>query len=84
MSWKEINARWKAESPTFFKKVQRMGVTLTAAGVAATATPAIPNAHIPEIVTTLGGYAITAGLCISFISKLTVSDPDTQLPKSNG
>lgn len=75
MTWKEVSSRWKAESPSFFKKLQNLGVTLTATGVAATATPAIPNAHIPEIVTTLGGYAITAGLCIGIISKLTCQDP---------
>lgn len=74
MTWKEISARWTAESPVFFKKVQNLGVTLTATGLAATATPAIPNAHIPGIVTTLGGYAITAGICIGIISKLTCQD----------
>ena len=77
MTWKEISTRWAAESPVFFKKIQNIGVTLTAAGVAATATPAIPSAHIPAIVITLGGYAITAGLCIGIISKLTIQDPPT-------
>lgn len=80
MTWKEISARWSAESPKLFKKLQNLGVTLTATGVAATASPSIPNAHIPEIVTTLGGYAITAGLSIGIISKLTCTDPN-QLPK---
>lgn len=79
MSWKEISARWQAESPKFFKKLQNLGVTLTATGVAATATPAIPSAHIPEIIAKFGGYAITAGLSIGIISKLTCADP-TQLP----
>lgn len=74
MTWKEINSRWTAESPAFFKKWQTRGVAITAFGIAATATPAIPGAHIPAIVTTVGGYAITAGLCIGFLSKLTVKD----------
>jgi len=81
MRWSEISARWSAESPKFFKKLQNLGVTLTATGIAATATPAIASAHIPAIVTTLGGYAITAGLTLGIISKLTVQDTN-QLPKS--
>lgn len=81
MTWKEINSRWTAESPAFFKKIQNLGVTLTATGVAATAVPAIPSAHIPAIVTTLGGYAITAGICIGIVSRLTCKDtPDTTKP----
>lgn len=75
MKWSELSARWSSESPQLFKKFQNFGVTLTATGVAATAVPTIPNAHLPEIVTTLGGYAITAGLSISIISKLTCQDP---------
>lgn len=81
MKWSEISARWTAESPKFFKKVQNAGMTLTATGMAAIATPAIPNVHIPEIVGTLGGYAITAGVCIGIISKLTCVNPN-ELPKT--
>lgn len=81
MKWSEISARWSAESPKFFKKMQNLGVTLTATGVAATATPAIATAHIPAIVGTLGGYAITAGVCIGLVSKLTCADPNA-IPKS--
>ena len=80
MSWSQISARWKAESPAFFKKLQNVGVSLIAAGGAATASPAIPNLHVPELITTIGGYALTAGFCIGLVSKLTVNDTTT-LPK---
>lgn len=81
MSWKEISARWQAESPKFFKKVQNIGVSLMAAGGAATAAPVVPNLHVPELITTLGGYALTAGFAIGIVSKLTCADP-TQLPNN--
>lgn len=72
---KTLIQRWKLQSPTIFKKFTNFGVTLMSAGIAATASPTVPNLHIPPIVTTLGGYAITAGFCIGLISKLTVKDP---------
>lgn len=71
-----MSARWASESPKLFKKITNIGVSCTAAGLAATATPSIPGLHIPAIVGTIGGYMLTAGFVTSVIAKLTCQDPD--------
>lgn len=79
MSWQEIKARWKSQSPVIFKRFQNFGISLASAGTAGIAIPAIPSVHFPPIISTVSGYAIVAGFCIGLISKLTVQDT-SQLP----
>lgn len=71
-AWDRLNAA----TPVFFKKITKWSAGVLATGVALTATPAIPGAHIPEIVTKLGGYMITIGIVGAGVSKLACSDPD--------
>lgn len=74
MTWSEIQARWKAESPVLFKKLQNFGASLFTAGTAGLAIPIIPTVHFPPIIGTVSGYFIVSGFCIGVISKLTCKD----------
>ena len=65
-----LKQRWKAPTPKFWKKVQRLGILLTAVGTAlATAPVALPAAVI-----TAGAYAAFGGGLIAAMSQLTVED----------
>ena len=65
-----LKQRWKAPTPKFWKKVQRLGIVLTAVGTAlATAPVALPAAVI-----TAGAYAAFGGGLIAAMSQLTVED----------
>ncbi len=65
-----LKQRWKAPTPKFWKKVQRVGILLTAVGTAlATAPVALPAAII-----TAGAYAAFGGGLIAAMSQLTVED----------
>lgn len=65
-----LKERWKAPTPKFWKKVQKVGILLTAVGTAlATAPVALPAAII-----TAGAYAAFGGGLIAAMSQLTVED----------
>lgn len=65
-----LKQRWKAPTPKFWKKVQKLGIVLTAVGTAlATAPVALPAAVI-----TAGAYAAFGGGLIAAMSQLTVED----------
>ena len=62
--------RWKAPTPKFWKKVQRVAITLGAvAGVIITAPVSIPATII-----TVAGYVATAGTVAATLSQLTVDN----------
>jgi ABC-type xylose transport system permease subunit len=62
--------RWKAPTPNFWKKVQRLAITLGAvAGVIITAPVSIPATII-----TVAGYVATAGTVAATLSQLTVDN----------
>ena len=62
--------RWKAPTPNFWKKVQRLAITLGAvAGVIITAP-----VSIPATVITVAGYVATAGTVAATLSQLTVDN----------
>ena len=62
--------RWKAQTPKFWKRVQRVAITLGAvAGVILTAPVSLPTA-----VVTAAGYVATAGTVAATLSQLTVKD----------
>lgn len=65
-----LKQRWKAPTPKFWKKVQRLGIVMTALGTAfATAPVALPAAVI-----TAGAYIAFGGGLIATMSQLTVED----------
>jgi len=67
---KELKGRWKAKTPNFWKKVQKVAIAL---GAAATIIVAAPIA-LPAAVVTVAGYVITAGTVAATLSQLTVEN----------
>ena len=62
--------RWKAPTPNFWKRVQKVAITLGAvAGVILTAP-----VSIPATVITVAGYVATAGTVAATLSQLTVDN----------
>ncbi len=81
---KEIIARFKNESPSFFKKIQIWMVSLGGTGLAIVALPTqIPQVTFPPEFITLGYHLITIGAVGAILSKLPVSDPSVLTPKQN-
>ncbi len=72
---KELITRLSHPSPTFFKKIQVIGVSILGIGTALVATPGLPI-----IIATIGGYLITGGTIATIVAKFTVSD-NTVLPE---
>lgn len=67
MKLKELKNRWKAETPKFWKKVQKISI---AAGVIGGAIIAAPIA-LPAAVITVGGYLVAVGSVGATLSQLT-------------
>ncbi len=63
----ELKARWKSESPDFFKKVIHFGIALGAIGAGILTSPIA----LPAIVVTAGGYLVTVGSTAAVIAKFT-------------
>jgi hypothetical protein len=63
-----IKQRWSAPTPKFWKRVQKIAITIGAiAGVIVTAPITLPVA-----VVTVASYAITVGTVAATLSQLTV------------
>ena len=71
---KTILKRITSDSPSFFKKIQTIGITLGAVGLAIVSVPASVIA-LPAIVTTMAGYFIAIGTVAAAVAKTTVADP---------
>lgn len=69
----EIIKRFTSESPTFFKRIQAIGITL---GVAGAAILAIPTGTIalPAALVTAAGYFVAVGAVAAAVAKATVKD----------
>jgi ABC-type xylose transport system permease subunit len=65
-----IKQRLLAPTPKFWKKVQRLGIALTAVGTFVATAPI----SLPATIVTLGGYAAFGGGLITVLSQLTVDD----------
>ena len=63
-----LTQRLRAPSPTFFKKIQRIGLIMGSIGGAILAAPFT----LPAAVLTAAGYLATAGLVASAVSATTV------------
>ena len=66
----ELKKRWKAKTPTFWKKVQRIAIVAGAVAGVILAAPV----SIPAAVITAAGYVVTAGTVAATLSQLTVDD----------
>jgi hypothetical protein len=66
---KNIKKRWNAPTPKFWKKVQKIGITVGGLGLILVAPPVG--------LTVAGGYLIATGSVIGLLSQLTVKDNAT-------
>ena len=66
----EIIKRLKSETPTFFKKLRNIGITLGTIGGIIVAAPVA----LPAVIITIGGYMIVGGSVIASVSQLTKKD----------
>lgn len=65
-----IRQRWSAKTPKFWKKVQKVAITLGAVAGVLIAAPIT----LPAAVVTVASYAITAGTVAATLSQLTVEN----------
>lgn len=77
----ELSKRWTEGSPKFFKKLISFGAWLTATGLGLIAIPAGLTELIPKdvnfdlsLLSKIASYLVLAGLIISVVAKLPVSD----------
>ena len=62
-----LRERWNAKTPSFWKKVQRVGIIAGAVGAAIIAVPV----SLPVVVVTSAGYLIAIGGVTATLSQLT-------------
>ena len=67
-----IKQRWSAKTPKFWKKVQRVAITVGAIAGVIIAAPIT----LPVAVVTVASYAITVGTVAATLSQLTVETND--------
>ena len=67
-----LKERWMAPTPKFWKKVQSIGLALTAIGSVLASAPV----SLPVAVVTAGSYAAFGGSLIAAMSQLTVDDSE--------
>jgi ABC-type xylose transport system permease subunit len=67
---KTLKDRWSSKTPTFWKKVQRIGIVAGAVGAAIIAAPVA----LPAALVTASGYLVAAGGVTAALSQLTVND----------
>lgn len=67
---KTLKDRWESKTPTFWKKVQRIGLVAGALGAALIAAPVA----LPAALITASGYLVAVGGVTAALSQLTVED----------
>jgi hypothetical protein len=67
---KTLKDRWSAKTPTFWKKVQRVGLVAGALGAALIAAPIA----LPAALVAASGYLVAVGGVTAALSQLTVDD----------
>lgn len=77
LSLKNLIARAKAESPTFFKRLKRLGIAVSALGVALIGLKSTYPANMAFLPDNIPGYLVTAGAAIASVCMLAVKDPDS-------
>ena len=66
----EIKIRATMPTPPFFQKLKKIGLVIAAIGLAILSAPGF----VPELLTEIAGYAITAGTILVSICQLTVDE----------
>lgn len=65
---KNLKKRWNAKTPTFWKKMQKIGIIAGTIGGIIVASPVA----LPAILVSASGYLILAGTVTATLSQLTV------------
>jgi hypothetical protein len=65
-----MKERIKADTPKFWKKVRKIGLTATAVG----AVIASSTVALPAVIVAIGGYLATAGAITTALSQLAVHE----------
>jgi hypothetical protein len=68
----EVIKRWKSKTPSFWKKVQRIGLIAGGIGAVIIASPIA----LPTAIVYIGGYLTLAGSVTATLSQLTVEDKE--------
>lgn len=68
----EVVKRWKSETPSFWKKIQRIGLIAGGIGAVIIASPIA----LPAVLASVGGYLALAGSVAATLSQLTVEDKE--------
>lgn len=75
MNWyKEIKARWVAETPEFWKKVLNFSISLGTSAVAVLGVDKLfelQSYGVPQMVFTIAGYIIVACAALGLSAKIT-------------
>ena len=69
---KTLLNRLLSETPKFWRKALKLGITLTAISAGLLAAP--DGAEIPELVQKVAGYLATAGFVLTVVAKATTTD----------
>ena len=72
---KEIITRLTGESPSFFKKVQAIGITLGSIGGGILLLPAT-GVILPAALLTIASHCVAIGAVAALVAKFTVKDSD--------
>nr|MBC7614257.1 hypothetical protein [Pseudopedobacter sp.] len=65
-----LRERISSPTPSFFKRIRNIGLTVGAIGAALLAAPIA----LPAVISTLAGYLATAGLVATAVSTATVAE----------
>lgn len=68
-----VKQRWKAQTPKFWKRVQKAAITVGAIAGVIIAAPIT----LPAAVLTVAGYVATAGTVAATLSQLTIENNET-------
>ena len=69
---KNLQQRWNTKTPTFWKKVQKIGIIAGTIGGIIVASPVA----LPALLVSASGYLILAGTVTVTLSQLTVESTD--------
>ena len=81
----ELLKRLTSESPTFFKKVQALAITIGAIGGGILAAPVTLSGMgivivLPAILSTIATHMVAVGVVAAFVAKTTVADSNVIKP----
>jgi hypothetical protein len=75
-----ISARWKAESPEFFKKIKKTAIAVGSSAMAVWAANSSLNLELHESVLNVCKYAIAFCSAVGLTSQLTAKNPPENQP----